>query len=141
MLSGQSQFLTTPIPAQPLAFNLSLDDPHYDDETTHEIEDSDSRLMEMLAAQAAHKEDQTTAGDEDAVATDTKLADDEKSTLLQKSLHMAASNGDVERVNKLLQGKAKAFIDVNAADEEGRAPIVYASCFVRAAISEGLRPR
>lgn len=118
------------MPAQPLAFNLSLDDPSYNDETTHNVEDSDSRLMEMLAAQAAHREEEATAGDEDAIVADKKLPDDEKRAILQKSLHMAASNGDVERVNKVLQGKAKAFINVNAADEEGRTPIVYASCFV-----------
>ncbi|KAL8709904.1 MAG: hypothetical protein Q9225_007377 [Loekoesia sp. 1 TL-2023] len=126
---GQSQFLTTPVPAQPLALNLSLDDHSYDEETTYGTEDSDSRLMEMLAAQAAHREDEVTAGDEDAIVADQKLPDDEKKAILQKSLHMAASNGDVERVKRVLQGKAKSFIDVNAADEEGRAPIIYASCF------------
>ncbi|KAL8724352.1 MAG: hypothetical protein Q9181_006863 [Wetmoreana brouardii] len=126
---GQSQFLTSPMPAQPLAFNLSLDDPSYDEETTHRIEDSDSRLMEMLAAQAAHREDEAAAGDEDTIIADKMLPEREKKTILQKSLQMAASNGDVERVNKVLKGKAQPFIDVNAADEEGRAPIIYASCF------------
>lgn len=127
---GQSQFLTSPVPAQPLAFNLSLDDPSYDEETTSRIESSDTRLVEMLAAQAAHRDDEAAAGDDDAIAADTKLPEYEKKATLQKSLHMAASNGDVERVNRVLQGRAKAFIDVNGADEEGRAPIIYASCFV-----------
>ncbi|KAL8702219.1 MAG: hypothetical protein Q9201_004523 [Fulgogasparrea decipioides] len=126
---GQSQFLTSPMPAQPLAFNLSLDDPSYDEETTHRIEDSDSRLMEMLAAQAAHREDEAAAGNEDTIVADKMLPDREKKTILQKSLQMAASNGDIERVIKVLKGKAKPFIDVNGADEEGRAPIIYASCF------------
>lgn len=136
--TGQSQFLTSPIPAQPLTFNLSLDDPSYDDETVQRVEDSDSRLMEMLAAQAAHREDDTTAGDEDAVVADKMLPEDEKKAILQKSLHMAASNGDVERVNKVLQGKAKPYIDVDAADEEGRTPIVYASCFVSLGLRKSL---
>ncbi|KAL8903833.1 MAG: hypothetical protein Q9207_003663 [Kuettlingeria erythrocarpa] len=126
---GQSQFLTSPTPAQPLAFNLSLDDPSYDDDTIQRVEDSDTRLMEMLAAQAAYREDDTSAGDEDAVAVEKQLPEDEKKAILQKALHMAASNGDVGRVKKVLQGKAKPFIDVDAADEEGRTPIVYASCF------------
>ncbi|KAL8957268.1 MAG: hypothetical protein Q9183_006104, partial [Haloplaca sp. 2 TL-2023] len=117
------------MPAQPLAFNLSLDDPNYDEETTHKIEDSDSRLMEMLAAQAAYRENEAAAGDEDAILADKLLPDKEKRLLLQKSLQMAASNGDVERVNKVLQGKARSLINVNAADEEGRAPLIYASCF------------
>lgn len=87
--------------------------------------------MEMLAAQAAHREDEATTGNEDQVIADMNLSDHEKKAVLQKSLHMAASNGDIERVRRVLQGKAKPFIDVNAADEEGRAPIIYASCFVR----------
>ncbi|KAL8738731.1 MAG: hypothetical protein Q9190_007959 [Brigantiaea leucoxantha] len=127
---GQSQFLTNPMPAQPLTFNLSLDEPSYDDDNaTNRIEDSDTRLMEMLAAQAALREGETAAGDEESIVEDKKLPDEEKRTTLQRSLHMAASNGDVDRVNRLLHGKAKSFIDVNAADEEGRAPIIYASCF------------
>ncbi|KAL8859578.1 MAG: hypothetical protein Q9178_003977 [Gyalolechia marmorata] len=134
---GQSQFLTSPIPAQPLTFNLSLDDPSYDEETTFRIEDSDSRLMEMLAAQAAHREDPT-AGNEDQIIADKKLSEKEKTAILQKSLHMAASNGDIERVNRVLQGEAKPFIDVNAADEEGRAPIIYASCFGHEDVVEAL---
>ena len=87
--------------------------------------------MEMLAAQAAHREDGSATEDEDAIVADNKLSDTEKRTMLQKSLHMAASNGDVERVSRLVTGKAKDWIDVNAADEEGTAPLIYASCFVR----------
>ena len=85
----------------------------------------------MLAVQAAHRENEAAAGDEDAILADKLLPDKEKRLLLQKSLQMAASNGDVERVNKVLQGKARSLINVNAADEEGRAPLIYASCFVR----------
>jgi len=42
---------------------------------------------------------------------------------------MAASNGDVQRVRKLVEGKAKQYVDVNMPDEEGTAPLIYASCF------------
>jgi hypothetical protein len=145
---GQSQFLTNPVPAKPLSFHLTLDDRTYDDDLDtlsrlppysggHNrngsgggLEDSDARLMEMLAAQAAHKEIDTLGVDEDDIAVDEKLSDEEKRTMLQRSLNMAASNGDVERVRKLVQGKANAFVDVNMADEEGTPPLIYASCFV-----------
>ncbi|KAI4179378.1 MAG: hypothetical protein LQ348_005408 [Seirophora lacunosa] len=127
---GQSQFLTTPVPAQPLAFNLALDDdPEYDEGTPHKVGNNDTRLMEMLASQAAHRENEAAPGDEDKIIADKKLTDAEKGAMLQKFLHMAASNGDLERVNKALEGETKSFVDVNAADEEGRTPIVYASCF------------
>lgn len=96
---------------------------------TQRLEDSDARLMEMLAAQAAHR-DGSADEDEDAVASNEKLSDDEKRDTLQKALNMAASNGDVERIQKILGGRAKEFVDINAPDEEGTAPLIYASCFV-----------
>lgn len=129
---GQSQFLTSPIPAQPLAFNLSLDDNDFehDGATQQRLEDNDTRLMEMLAAQAAHREDESAAADEDDIVASKELSEPEKKVVLQKSLHNAASNGDVDRIGRLLHGKAKSYIDINAPDEEGTAPIIYASCFV-----------
>ena len=128
---GQSQFLTSPVPAQPLAFNLSLDDDRDDnDNATQQLEDNDIRLMEMLAAQAAHREDGSAAGDEEAIAADKTLSDTEKKAMLQKSLHNAASNGDVDQVGRVLQGLARKYVDINGPDEEGTAPIIYASCFV-----------
>ncbi|KAJ5327589.1 hypothetical protein MYU51_009331 [Penicillium brevicompactum] len=132
---GQSQFLTTPIAAKPLSFNLALDDHSHDSEhelRTHygrELEDSDARLMEMLAAQAAHREVDSLSADEETIAADEKLTDDEKRDILQKSLNMAASNGDVDRVRKLVQGQARTYVDVNKPDEEGTVPLIYASCF------------
>ena len=86
--------------------------------------------MEMLAAQAAHREDGSAVGDEEAIASDNKMSDAQKKTLLQKSLHNAASNGDEEQVNRLLHGPARKYVDINGPDEEGTAPIIYASCFV-----------
>lgn len=96
---------------------------------TQKMEDSDARLMEMLAAQAAHR-DGSASEDEDAVASNEKLSESDKRDTLQKALNMAASNGDVERIERILGGKAKAFVDINAPDEEGTAPLIYASCFV-----------
>ncbi|CAI7665695.1 unnamed protein product [Penicillium bialowiezense] len=132
---GQSQFLTTPVAAKPLSFSLALDDHSHDSE--HELrshygrdmEDSDARLMEMLAAQAAHREVDSLGADEETIAADEKLTDDEKRDILQKSLNMAASNGDVDRVRKLVQGQARTYVDVNKPDEEGTVPLIYASCF------------
>ena len=89
----------------------------------------------MLAAQAAHREDGSAAGNEDSIASDENLSEYEKKALLQKSLQNAASNGDVQRVERLLHGPAKKFIDVDAPDEEGTAPLIYASCFVSTTLS------
>ncbi|TGJ87308.1 hypothetical protein E0Z10_g1423 [Xylaria hypoxylon] len=126
---GQSQFLTSPIPAKPLQFNnLTLDDPDYDRHLTQGITDSDTRLMEMLQAQAQHHGGQAFEN-VDAVAEDDELSEEEKRTMLQKALNMASSNGDIAQVSKILGGKAKTFVDVNAPDEDGTPPLIYASCF------------
>lgn len=127
---GQSQFLTTPIPARPLSFNLSLDDPSYgNDHAIQRLDDSDSRLVQMLATQARLKSDNPAEGDEDKVVADEKLSDEEKREALQSLLNLAASNGDVERVQRLVSGSAKEYIDVNAHDADGTPPLIYASCF------------
>ncbi|EWG42939.1 allantoicase [Fusarium verticillioides 7600] len=126
---GQSQFLTTPAIAKPLNFgNLSLNDPEYEDDITKGPKDSDTRLMEMLAAQAAHQA-APAFENEDEVVNSESLSEAEKKEKLQKALNMAASNGDVDRIRKLLNGKAKDYIDLDAEDEDGTPPLIYASCF------------
>ncbi len=119
------------MPAQPISFNLSLDDDvEQDENTASHPQDTDSRLMEMLAAQAAHREEASANGDEDLIATNEGIPKREKETILQRALHIAASNGDVERVGRILRGPAREYVDLNSPDEEGTAPIIYASCFV-----------
>lgn len=85
--------------------------------------------MEMLAVSASH---QKAAGveDEEAVANDEDMPESKKRELLQKAITMAASNGDAEKVKKILDGKARDFVDLNASDEDGTPPLIYASCFV-----------
>ena len=114
--------------AYPSSHELPDDDDN-DSATTARIEDSDARLMEMLAAQAAHREVDSLTADEDGIAVDPKLTITEKKDILQRGLNMAASNGDVSRVQKLLTGPAKEFVDVNMPDEDGTVPLIYASCF------------
>ncbi|KAI5927935.1 hypothetical protein F4810DRAFT_698720 [Camillea tinctor] len=135
---GQSQFLTSPMLAKPLQFNnLSLDDPGFEDDLNKGVAGSESRLMEMLAAQAQHHGGQS-FDDADAIVADEKLSDDDKKSMLQKALNMAASNGDLEHVNKILTGNAKSFVDVNAPDEDGTPPLVYASCFGHESVVQAL---
>jgi hypothetical protein len=115
--------------AKPMTFSdLALDD-NYGEDLTKGGPESESRLMEMLAAQAAHA-----AGaafeDEDAIAADEQRSEDEKRDILQKTFIMAASNGNIESVAKILKGKARQYIDTNAPDDEGTPALIYASCFV-----------
>lgn len=94
--------------------------------------------MEMLAAQAAAHQAGDALEDENAIAGDEKLSNDEKKDMLQKGLNMAASNGDVAKVRSLLQGKSKEYIDVNMPDEDGTPPLIYASCFGHESVVKAL---
>lgn len=110
---------------------MSLDDEiEQDERTILAHQDNETRLLEMLAAQAAHRDDASSNRDEDAIAMDREIPEHEKRSILQKALQIAASNGDVERVGRIVLGSAREFVDLNAADEEGTAPLIYASCFV-----------
>jgi hypothetical protein len=105
---------------------LSLDDSN--DLSLQRLEDDDSKLVQMLASKARLQEDVDTTG-EDALLTDESLSDSEKREALQAMFTMAASNGEVERVNAFLNGPAKDWVSVDAPDAEGTPPLIYASCF------------
>lgn len=127
--------------AKPLNFgNLSLNDDDYGHDLSKAPKDSDTRLMEMLQAQAAAHQAGHGLEDEQTIVNDDKLSDSEKKDMLQKAMTMAASNGDVGKVKRLLDGTVKSFLDVNAADEDGTPPLIYASCFVSRAASPGTAP-
>lgn len=90
--------------------------------------------MEMMAARAS-QQNSALDEDEDTIINSKELSEEEKKEQLQKILHMAASNGDSERVEKLCKGKGREYVDLDAEDEEGTSPLIYASCFVSALTS------
>lgn len=83
----------------------------------------------MLAAQARKGEGDAGEAEEDDVLHDGKLSREQKTHALQDFLFMAASNGDAQRVNRLVRGRASDLVDFDAVDAEGTPPLVYASCF------------
>ncbi|KAM3414348.1 hypothetical protein BST61_g10994 [Cercospora zeina] len=121
---GQSQFLTAPTIAKP--FNLSLNEP--DDAFDRDFGDDDARIAEMMASQARRQSD-ALESQEDEILQDEKLSREKKAQALQDFLFMAASNGDVSRVRRLVRGPASQFVDIDGVDAEGTPPLVYASCF------------
>ncbi|KAH0179195.1 hypothetical protein KCU86_g14707, partial [Aureobasidium melanogenum] len=127
---GQSQFLTAPTIAHSNNFNLSLNEPDNFDPSEHDLAEHDSRLAHMLATQVRSNDDENDIEDtEENVVNDESLSDAEKRQMLQDFLFMAASNGDVGRIKRLVRGSPAVYIDVNAVDSEGTPPLVYASCF------------
>ena len=128
-MAGQSQVLTAP--SNPLNFNLSLHEPD-DDGAGFERDfgHDDARVAQMMAAQARKgSEVDASEVEEEGVLQDAELSHDQKAQALQDFLFMAASNGDAQRVQRLVRGGASKFLDINAVDTEGTPPLVYASCF------------
>ena len=130
--------MTSSILAKPLALNeLSLKEA---DCATIDLAkaapESEARLMEMLAAQAAHSAGVVFDQDEvDAIASSKTMSEQEKRAALQKAFVMAASNGNVDLVNRITTGEASEYVDINAPDDEGTPALIYASCFVSPTVS------
>lgn len=72
------------------------------------------------------------------MASSADLSEEDKKDGLQSALNMAASNGDLERLKALLSGTSKSYLDINAPDDEGTPPLVYASCFGHEAVVNAL---
>ena len=83
----------------------------------------------MLATQARAPGEDDGEAAEEVVLHDKKLSRDEKVQALLELLFMAASNGDVGRIQRLVRGSASDMVDINTVDTEGTPPLVYASCF------------
>ncbi|KAI7877820.1 hypothetical protein K492DRAFT_212796 [Lichtheimia hyalospora FSU 10163] len=65
--------------------------------------------------------------------------DDKKRAKMNKMFSRAVSSGDVDRVTQLLSNdRTKEYIDVNAKDEDGATPLIYAACFGKVEIAQAL---
>jgi len=113
-----------------LNFNLALHEPDDDGAFGRDFGNDDARVTQMFAAQG-RKASEADVGEteEDDILQDNQLSRDQKAQSLQDLLFMAASNGDMRRVQRLVRGRAADFVDLNAVDPEGTPPLVYASCF------------
>lgn len=124
---GQSKILTPPTAAKPPNFNLALNEPD-DDAFGPDFGNDDTRVAEMFAAQALATDDESDV-EEEEILNHAEWSRDQKVKALQDMLFMAASNGEVARVQRLLRGSASEFIEIDGVDEQGTPPLVYASCF------------
>jgi hypothetical protein len=93
--------------------------------------------MLNLQSHQGHVQDAGEAAEED-VLRDEKLSRDQKAKALQDFLFMAASNGDAQRIQRLVRGAASDYVEIDAVDAEGTPPIVYASCFGHKEVVLGL---
>lgn len=75
--------------------------------------------------------------DEKAVVSRTDLDDETKRRKMTKIFCRAASSGDLEKVTQLLS-QHRSLIDIDAKDEDGTTPLIYAACFGKADIAQAL---
>ena len=136
---AQPQLYSASALTKPLEFNLSLDEPDAASAVANEADRyTNGRLDQMLAAKAAHKEDGSKDENEDRIASDEKMPEPDKRDVLQRSLNLSASNGDMDRLHRLLSGPARRYVDLNAPDTDGTPPLIYASCFGHEDVVESL---
>src|SRR6185312_11838216 len=75
--------------------------------------------------------------DENVVANHRKLTEEEKRAKLRKIFSSSCSNGNLEKVVSMLKN-VRSYIDINAQDEDGITPLIYAACFGHGKIAETL---
>ena len=74
--------------------------------------------------------DVTDNDDEQTIIERNDLDDATKRTKMNKLFSRAASGGDVAKVTQLLKDEQySSYIDIDAKDEDGATPLIYAACF------------
>ncbi|CAG8433018.1 6318_t:CDS:2 [Ambispora gerdemannii] len=66
--------------------------------------------------------------DERVIMLKKSISEEEKKVEINKIFSSAVSNGNTERVSKMLEN-ARSYIDIDAQDEDGITPLIYAACF------------
>ncbi|KAG0181014.1 hypothetical protein DFQ29_009548 [Apophysomyces sp. BC1021] len=118
------------------------------DEMSQRMAESYKQLTEMLghriSTPSATSSDKTDAPVYDIPTGDdldelADLEDEAKRVKLAKLFSRAASSGDVDRVKQLLDDETlRPLIDIDARDEDGTTPLIYAACFGKTDIAESL---
>lgn len=93
------------------------------DDTTEDESMSDNLNMNMSEAELVRSD----------------LDDTQKQQKMTRLFSRAASTGDLERVTRLLEDKTfRPWIDIDAKDEDGTTPLIYAACFGKVDIAQAL---
>lgn len=95
------------------------------------------------SSNSSFNEEQSPIDNDDATATtfdlNDNLDDESKRRKMNKLFSRAVSSGQIERVTQLLNDpEYRTYIDINAKDEDGTTPLIYAACFGKVEIAEAL---
>ncbi|KAK9371218.1 hypothetical protein V1509DRAFT_613941 [Lipomyces kononenkoae] len=136
---GDSAQLVTPEPVRadlqfPLVSKLGGSRGVVDsDDDDERVRESTRRLQLMLSATPPAPSEEEKQMSVDEVLHDSNTTAEEKRQILQHMFTVAASNGDMGRIRRIvLEEDARGYVDVNMPDEEGTCALIYAACFGQA---------
>ncbi|KAK9355208.1 hypothetical protein V1523DRAFT_376178 [Lipomyces doorenjongii] len=101
-----------------------------DDDDDERVRESTRRLQLMLSATPPGPSEDENQMSVDEVLHDLTTTAEEKRQTLQHLFIVAASNGDMDRIRRILEeADARGYVDVNMPDDEGTCALIYAACF------------
>ncbi|KAG0755193.1 hypothetical protein G6F62_009485 [Rhizopus arrhizus] len=143
MITKTDTILSTPPPEQTEDVRKQYENMSYD-EMSQRIAESYKQLSELLGNRISLPSTISTsttvddADDYDENVIERQDMDDGlKRQKCTKLFLKSASSGDLEKVLKYLE-TMKPFIDINAKDEDGTTPLIYAACFGKFEIAQAL---
>ncbi|CAG8584212.1 20177_t:CDS:2 [Dentiscutata erythropus] len=107
------------------------------DETVDNVKSSDNGLDDLLKSNLQASDlllDPFGEENEKLILLNTSLPEEEKRAKINSIFSRAASNGNVEKVSRMLE-TAREYIDIDSQDEEGTTPLIYAACFGHDAVA------
>ncbi|KAI7878498.1 hypothetical protein K492DRAFT_132656 [Lichtheimia hyalospora FSU 10163] len=84
------------------------------------------------------EDDNTDLEDDDTLIHRADLDDATKRRKMTKLFCRAATTGDVDKVTQWLDEPYRAYIDIDARDQDGTTPLIYAACFGKTTIAQAL---
>lgn len=100
------------------------------EEMSQHMEESNRQISEMLSSTSSSV---STTGTIETTTEVLVSEQDEYTTLFTR----LASNGDTEKLRKLLSDPdIRGLIDMNARDNEGTPPLIYAACFGKIEVAQ-----
>lgn len=110
--------------------------------TRNNSDNDNSQFPNTATTTATSEEDDnnnnTDLEDDDTLIHRTDLDDATKRRKMTKLFFRAATTGDVDKVTQWLEEPYRPFIDIDARDEDGTTPLIYAACFGKTTIAQAL---
>ncbi|CAG8719021.1 3296_t:CDS:2, partial [Racocetra persica] len=117
--------------------SIKFNKPSQKDETVDNVKSSNNGLDDLLKSSLQASDlflDPFGEENEKLILSNSSLSEEEKKAKINSIFSRAASNGNVEKVSRMLD-TAREYIDIDAQDEEGTTPLVYAACFGHDAVA------